>query len=162
VETDANFAGRSVRRDLSGTPFIRERVYRMTESFFRASVYVDGFASPSGLTPFAVDMTTELQATADRLRDSGEDQQIHASVLTSGDWPQQNIGWMIFETGGTRVINLSSTSGRGAQIVATRIDPRNMLWEYLTESVALELRARDRELLGSTRVFYGRRRKPAV
>lgn len=159
VETDAEFAGWAGRRDASGSPLLRERVFYLPDSFVNAHLYDDGLISPSGLVPAVIDMADAIQAQAEMLRDAGEDAQLHANIMTAADWPVQPIGSMIFEIGGGRKINMHVSQDRGAQIVAYTIDPRSFKIQYLTESVALELRARDRRILGSTRVFNGSRAK---
>jgi hypothetical protein len=159
IETDSEFMGRAGRNNTSGSPFLRERVLYMPESFIRCGLYEDGYSSPSGLVPAVIDQSAELQATAEMLRDASQDAQLHANIQTSGDWPLQPIGSRIVEIGGTRRIDMTVSDERGAQIVAYNIDPLSLKYHYLTESVALELRDRDRRILGSTRVFSGSRSK---
>lgn len=159
IETDYDFSGWAGRTDDSGSVMLRERVYSMPESFIRATAYNDGLYSPTGLDPFVVDMTKEIQDASERIRSGSQDQQVHASILTSGDWERQKIGSMVHAITGGRYIDMECGSGRGAQIVAYKIDPRSFKYQYLTESAALELNKRNRELLGSTRLFYGRRKR---
>lgn len=144
------------RTDASGSPFVREVLADVPASFLKTLVYSDGLANPSGMVPFAVDQQSQAQNYADNWQDALKDQNIHASVLVAGDWNEQIMGSIINRTGGTRVVDLSSSLGRGAQIVAAKIDPRSMKWEYLTETRALELSERDARRISKGNVYRAR------
>jgi hypothetical protein len=155
IEMDHPLIGKADRQSISGSPYLQERIIDSKGRFVKTYDYADGITSPTEMNLLLTDDTADATQYAEMIRYGSEDEAIHASVLTSGDWPRQPLGGIISGVSG-RTVNLSSESGVGAQIVAIRTDPNSLKIEYLTQSVALELSARDRRILGSTRLFKGR------
>jgi hypothetical protein len=147
----------------AGAPFPREVLVSAQANYIQSLVYTgDGLTeTPSGLTPATVDMADEAQRQADITRDAAQDEAIHASITTSGDWDRQALGSQIASIGGTRPVKLSGKTGRGAQIVAVRLDFKTFSYEYLTESLALALRDRDKELLEKRAKVYKNAKRPS-
>lgn len=160
VEVDLGLQVLADRGAGAGSPHVRETVVVATQDYVRSLSYADGVTSPSGMTAAAIDMLADAQALADGMRDAGQDEQIHASVMASADSGRQPIGSMILATSGGRAVSLESTAGRGAQIVAVRTDPASNKWEYLTESAAMEIRAYDRARVVNRRRHRERGRSP--
>jgi hypothetical protein len=133
----------------SGLPMPRQVWIPAQKNFIKTVSYADGLSAPSGLAVANLDMLADAQQQADLTRDSAQDTAVHASISTAGDWERQKIGSQITSIDG-RAIDL----GKGAQIVAVRLDTRSYNYEYLTESLALALKDRDRKLLDRKAQVY--------
>lgn len=144
----------------AGAPFAREVWIDATHTFVSTLPYTgDGLAvTPSGLTTSPLDARADIQRQADLTRDSAQDEAIHASISTAGDWARQTIGSRIAQTQG-RKIDLAGRNGIGAQIVAVRLDVQSYKYELLTESLALAIKSRDRKLFDKkARVYQNAKR----
>jgi hypothetical protein len=130
----------------SGAPFPREIWVKAQTNFIHTLTYNDGLNPINELEQYHVDLSADAQRQADITRNAGQEENVHASILTAGDWERQKIGSQIQQVSG-RKISLAKRSGRGAQIVAVRLDVQSFKYEYLTESLALGLKDRERELL---------------
>jgi hypothetical protein len=153
VTTDHALTAVAERQSDSGSPLVREAVVRADKDFVRSRVYADGYGSPTGMSDSPIDASADAMTLAQENRQAGQDQQTHASILVAADWPRQAIGKLVNATKG-RGLNLragTAGAGPGAQIVAMRMDPVAMKWELLTETVALQLRRRDRLKVGDTK-----------
>ena len=152
VETDWALEGAAPRTDDSGSPVVREALVRADDVYAYSAEGPSAIGSPvaDSLAGTPVDQREDAQSYAEQLRAGGQDEQVHSSLLATGTWGVQGIGKMIYAIYG-RYINLSSTSGRGAQIVAAHLDPDALAMEYLTESAAMELRKDDRVKLAAKR-----------
>jgi hypothetical protein len=165
VEMDTPLMEHSDPGEFNGTPHLRQFITRGENTFLKTEVFDDGLTSPSKLIPLAIDKTDEASAYASKTRQAGEQQSIHASIIVEGDWPMQIIGSVIQRIKGREIILTSNAKGgRGAQIVAVKLDVVNGYWEYLTESAALALQDKDRRRFASgTKIFnYEQQRKPVV
>lgn len=156
IVCDGSLEGTAERKAGTASPFVREIVIPAADNFIVCTAYSDGFNSPSGQASLVLDQRADAVQYAKTTQSSSDDEQIHASVITSGDWAFQSIGSLISTIKG-RNINLKSAGGHGAQIVAYRIDPTSLHYEYLTETVALALLARERKLQGKAQIFDAKR-----
>jgi hypothetical protein len=155
IELDVAMVRAAMPDTANGSPALRETFVRAGAAFVKTLKSDDGLPSPSGKTVAAVDNGDDAKTYAETLRDAGQSQRINASLSAEADWPEQPIGSFIPEIKGGRRINLSS-GDRGAQIVSVKLDIRNNVWEYLTESAAMALAERDRRRLASgTKVYAG-------
>lgn len=152
VEMDWAMEGAAPRTATSGSPVVREAIVRAEDVYSYSLDGPSAIDSPASGTAVGspVDQRDECTSYAEQLRAGGQDEQVHASVLATGTWSLQAIGKMIKTIGG-REIKLTSSSGRGAQIVALHLDPDALAVEYLTETAALELRKDDRVRLAAKR-----------
>jgi hypothetical protein len=69
----------------SGSPVVKAVVIEGNPNFYKSLTYADGFTSPSGLTPFNVDLFSQAQNIADQRQYAGRDEAIHASIILTGD-----------------------------------------------------------------------------
>lgn len=166
VEMDTPLTSTSAPDQFSGTPYYRNIFVNGGSTFLKTFVYDDDLSSPmkdgagNARVPLSIDRTAECDAYTERLRDTGEQQSVHASITVEGDWPLQVIGSVITEISGRKIRMTSSPAGgRGAQIVAVRLDIQNGVWEYLTESAALALREKDRVRFASGTKVYSFEKK---
>lgn len=141
----------------AGAPFPREIWIPAEKNFINTLTFPDMLVAPSGLTITPLDLRAKAQEQADLTRDAAQDEAIHASIMTAGDWDRQIIGSRIQKLQG-RDIDLAGRSG-GAQIVAVRLDTSTFKYEYLTESLALGLKDRERELLDKKAKVYQRAKR---
>lgn len=147
IEVDTGLAKLADRASTSGSPHRREAIV-ISESFVK-SVEADqsslgtDWESYSDASAVTIDDSTDATTIANQKREAGEDEQIHASLISEADWPIQTIGKMADSISG-RGINLATISGRGAQIVAVSFDVGSMTIEHLTESAALEVVAAEK------------------
>jgi hypothetical protein len=159
ITVDHSMEKTSLPSQANGSAHLRTVYIRTGNSFIKTlQPFADGLTSPSKLNLSGIDKSQDAQAFADLTRDMQQEPLVHASVGVEGDWKEQAIGAIMTEIGGSRKINLrSSTFGRGTQIVAIRLDVRNGDYEYLTESAALALRDRDRRRFASGTKIYERK-----
>ncbi|HLL90337.1 MAG TPA: hypothetical protein VK324_13640, partial [Tepidisphaeraceae bacterium] len=136
VEADGGVVQAAKRVAEAGSPHVRHVVVRAGPGFVASAQHDDGQATPTGAVPAPLGQGPDALKLAEQMRTAGQDEQVHASALVEAVWPEQAIGKMVKSIAG-RNVQLTATSGRGAQIVAARIDPASMKWEYLTESAAM-------------------------
>jgi hypothetical protein len=130
--------------DTAALPYYREIAVAAEQNFVTTLIYDDKLTPPSGLNPVPLDMSAEALRNAELTRDAAQDEQIHASLTAAGDWDRQKIGALVKTIKG-RDVDITGRSKRGAQIVAVRLDVESFNYEYLTETLALQIKEREQK-----------------
>jgi hypothetical protein len=130
--------------DTAALPYYREIAVAAEQNFVTTLIYDDKLTPPSGLNPVPLDMSAEALRNAELTRDAAQDEQIHASLTAAGDWDRQKIGALVKTIKG-RNVDITGRSKRGAQIVAVRLDVESFNYEYLTETLALQIKEREQK-----------------
>lgn len=157
IEVDMPACAVAERTDDSGSPHRRVVLIRRPDAYLKTlnanqTALGANWAGFSGMTAVEIDDTPDMQTYADQSREAGQDETVQASILCEADYPIQYIGKMASTIAG-RDINLTNSSGRGAQIVAVSLDMENMTVEHLTESAAMEVVAAEKNRIARQRVY---------